>query len=95
MLFYNLTIISESSIATRIIERLKQIQALSNKPFDLLQLLDSPHEGTTLSLQFKAIDQNELSTFKSTLSTPIQQAMAQDFPQGQVVFFESVMQYLS
>jgi hypothetical protein len=95
MFFYNLTIITEPSIAKPVIDRLLKIQVLSPKRFELLQLLDSPHEGTTYSLQFKAVDDTELGDFKTNISEAIQHALGQDFPNGKAVFFESVMQYIS
>ena len=94
MLFYNLTIIADSTVDQQALTFIKQKQADCPFKIDVLELLDSPHEGTTFSLQHKAADNQNLMVFKSKFSQPLQQELSSMLPAGQTVFFESTMKYI-
>ncbi|SKB34371.1 protein of unknown function [Parapedobacter luteus] len=97
MYLYNVTIITEDDIREivrqHIEEHLKHYRE-ATASVALLELLDSPHEGTTYCLQLRAAHNEEIALFQQQYLAPIQ-AFANQQHTGKVLFFDSVMKYLS
>jgi hypothetical protein len=60
----------------------------------LLKVLNSPNEGVTYALQFKAIDENVIDQFRESQLISFQNKLQVDYP-NKVYFFESLMEFLT
>lgn len=97
MYLYNVTIIVENDIRNAVKQHIHN-ELLSKQGTDrsiaLLELLDSPHEGTTYCVQFRCTDRTDIVAFQVNALTSLQTDLNAQHP-GKVVFFDSIMQYLN
>lgn len=97
MYLYNVSIIVENDIRDAIKAHL-HAELLGEQqpdgPFALLELLDSPHEGTTFCLQLRCRDRADIAVFQTRGLATLQARLNQAYP-GKVVFFDSMMKYLN
>lgn len=97
MYLYNITIIVENDIRDAVKTRL-HAELSDNRDSDgttsLLELLDSPHDGTTYCLQFRCKDKEYISSYQANGLAALQTALNAQYP-GKVVFFDSMMKYLN
>jgi len=99
MFLYNITIIAESDSALDVgnsIRNFKDRYGLDEGEYSLklLKLLESPHEGVTYSLQFQVENRHQILRFQQLHLQGLQTALEQQYP-GKVLYFESIMEYLS
>lgn len=97
MFLYNVTMIVENDVSEAIKQRI-ETQLFDRDgtgvSVSLLEMLNSPHDGTTYCLQLRAEREEEIAAFKNGQLNIIQTWINQDFA-GKTVFFESLMKYLS
>lgn len=96
MYLYNMTIITDQEIHGLIRQQIEEklISSIPEQPgCQLLELLDSPHEGVTYCVQIQKQEREELVDFQHQYSIPFQHEVTQQYP-GMVLFFESSMKYL-
>ncbi|WP_090604426.1 DUF4286 family protein [Parapedobacter koreensis] len=97
MYLYNVTIITENDIQDIVRQYIEaQIQGRRDEKISvaLLELLDSPHEGTTYCVQLRAENSEEIAAFQQHHLAAIQ-AFANQHYAGKILFFDSVMKYLN
>jgi hypothetical protein len=66
----------------------------SFESLSLLKVLNSPNEGVTYALQFKAINEDVINQFRENHLIFLQNKAQLDYP-NKVYFFESLMEYQS
>ena len=97
MYLYNVSIIVENDIRGAIKEHL-HTELLSKQQHDgafaLLELLDSPHEGTTYCVQLRCNDRAAIVVFQTDGLAMLQAKLNEQYP-GKVVFFDSTMKFLN
>ncbi|WP_165799104.1 DUF4286 family protein [Sphingobacterium corticibacter] len=93
---YNISIIVEDSAQADALNWITS-SYLPNLPVQhkpqLLNLLDSPHEGHTYSLQLKFDERDTLEDFKSEYLYQLQNYLATNHPERAFIF-DSTMKYL-
>lgn len=97
MYLYNVTIIVENDICDEVKQHLDaqlSKQRVSNPSLSLLELLDSPHEGTTYCIQLRCQRRSEIEAFQMHHLTTLQTDLNEQY-RGKVVFFDSTMKYLN
>src|SRR5690606_31125126 len=97
MYLYNVTIIVENDIREAVKTHLQAERFGAQAPdgaFSLLELLDSPHDGTTYCVQLRCNDRATIATFQTQGLATLQIRLNEQHP-GKVVFFDSTMQYLN
>ena len=97
MYLYNITIIAEDDIGEAVMQHLHaELSGFGNtkSSLSLLELLDSPHEGTTLCVQLRCREKGDIVTFQTDRLAKIQTDLSGKYP-GKVVFFDSTMRYLN
>lgn len=99
MFLYNITIIAESDSASDVGNRIRDFKDQRGSDegeysVKFLKLLESPHEGVTYCLQLQVENQNQILRFQQLHLQGLQTALEQQYP-GKVLYFESVMEYLS
>ncbi len=100
MILFNLTILANQEIH----EELKSwilkefLPSITEEKLfgslSLLKLLNSPNEGVTYALQFKATDENVINKFREH-HLPLLENKAQLEYANKIYFFESLMEYQS
>lgn len=97
MYLYNVTIIAEDDVS-RAVKQYLHTELFSapdaGPALSLLELLDSPHEGTTLCVQLRCTAREDIAAFQTDRLSAVQAGLAGQYP-GKVVFFDSIMKYLS
>ena len=97
MYLYNVTIMVENDIQGSV-KQLLDTQLFSHPspeaPLSLLQMLDSPHEGTTYCVQLRCQNKDDIPAFQQRHLASIQALLNERHP-GKVVFFDSIMEYLN
>lgn len=96
MYLYNISIIVEDSESQTVKSLLISQLALARKEglsIKLLELLDSPHEGVTYSLQLDAVDSGVVADFQ-TDHLAVLQTQTNRLGEGKVFYFESLMQHI-
>lgn len=97
MYLYNVTIIAENDIRDAV------KQCINAQFFDypdttsslsLLEVLDSPHEGTTYCIQLRTENSDDILAFQTQHWNVVQELLSQQHP-GKVLFFDSMMKYLN
>ncbi len=94
MYLYNVSVIVENSESQSVRALLiTQLQAAKGDGLTvrLLELLDSPHEGVTYSLQLEALDSEAVASFQSKHVVALQ-AKTNQHHEGKVYYFDSLMQ---
>lgn len=94
MYLYNVSVIVEDSESQSVRALLiSQLQAAKDEGLvvRLLELLDSPHEGVTYSMQLEAPDSEAVASFQSD-HLAVLQAKTSQHHQGKVYYFDSLMQ---
>lgn len=96
MYLYNVSVIIEESEHHAV--RLLLDQLLDNLlkqavAVQLLELLDSPHEGVTYSIQFKLTDSAEVAHIQTQYLSEIQSKTTKHHG-GKVFYFDSLMRYI-
>ena len=97
MYLYNVTIIAEDDISEVVKQHLHtELFSTPNAALalSLLELQDSPHEGTTLCIQLRCAERADIAAFQAGRLAAVQTGLAGQYP-GKVVFFDSIMKYLS
>lgn len=97
MYLYNVTIIVENDIrdaVKQLLDAQLSKQRVSTPSLSLLELLDSPHEGTTYCVQLRCQRRAEIEAFQTHHLTALQAGLGERY-QGKVVFFDSTMKYLN
>jgi len=97
MYLYNVTIIVENDIRDLVKKHLHAelpSEQEGSGIFSLLELLDSPHDGTTFCVQLRCKDKADITAFQAGGLTTLQTSLSGHYP-GKVVFFDSIMKYLS
>jgi len=96
MYLYNVTIIAENDVQDAV-KRCIDAQLFghpdSKHPLSLLEMLDSPHEGRTYCVQFRAENNDDILLFQQQHLSALQELLTRHYP-GKVVFFDSMMRYL-
>ncbi|SFC21701.1 protein of unknown function [Parapedobacter composti] len=96
MYLYNVTVIAENGVEAAVKQHIQMqlaTQRNDETPARLLEMLDSPHEGTTYCIQLVTQDRPEITAFQKHHLTAIQ-ALTDTYP-GKVLFFDSIMKYLN
>lgn len=96
MYLYNVSVIVEESEGTAVRSLLvSQVEFArdSGLTVRLLELLDSPHEGITFSLQLEAANSDVVADFQ-TKHLALLHAKINDNHEGKVVYFDSLMQQI-
>lgn len=94
MYLYNVSIIVEDSANDLVLNWLQQnfIPSLDN-PVHFLQMVDSPHEGTTYCLQINVDDRDYIEKFKTEHLQRLQQYLGENHLEKAFIF-DSIMKYL-
>ncbi|MFB2119641.1 DUF4286 family protein [Parapedobacter sp. 2B3] len=97
MYLYNVSVIVENDIRDAV-KRHLHATVVGKQPLggslSLLELLDSPHEGTTYCIQLRCQDRTDIVAFQSHWLAALQTGFNETHP-GKVVFFDSTMKYLN
>jgi len=95
MYLYNVTVIVADSVRETVLARIESTLATlqDHTHLSLLELMDSPHEGTTYCMQLQTDDLDRITAFRDRDLAAFQLALNSDFPE-QVFFFDSTMKYL-
>ena|SRR5690554_5270289 len=100
MILLNITILADSDIHEALKSWIQKDFLTSTKKeglfesLSLLKVLNSPNEGVTYALQFKAVDENVINQFRENQLISFQNTLQTDYP-NKVYFFESLMEYLA
>ena len=97
MYLYNVTIIAENDIRDTVkqcIDAQFFDQPDSAPSVSLLEMLDSPHEGTTYCVQLRVENSGDILLFQQRHLRQLQELLAEQYP-GKVLFFDSMMKYLN
>ena len=94
MYLYNVSVIVEDSerqaVRDLLVSQLELARGMGLS-VRLLELLDSPHEGVTYSLQLEAADSDAVAAFQAEHVAPLQ-AKTNQAHEGKVFYFDSLMQ---
>lgn len=94
MYLYNVSVIVEDSenqaVRALLVSQLELARRMGLS-VRLLELLDSPHEGITYSLQLEAVDADAVAAFQAQHLAPLQ-AKTNQGHEGKVIYFDSLMQ---
>lgn len=94
MFLYNITVIVDQDVHEAIHDKItRQLQASRGATIQLLELLESPHEGITYCIHFHAKDEEEIAKFKQEHLLNLQK-MTHGYA-GKVIFFDSTLKYLT
>lgn len=97
MYLYNVTVIAENDIREAVKQYLNA--QFFGRPDDMLSLsflevLDSPHEGTTYCIQLRTENSDDILSFQQQHWSAVQELLSQRHP-GKILFFDSKMKYLN
>lgn len=97
MYLYNVTVIVEHDVQEVLMQRIRA--RLNNRQggegtLSILEMLDSPHEGTTYCIQLRSPTMKAITAFQRDDLAAIQSLADNGYP-GKALFFDSVMKYLN
>ena len=97
MYLYNITVVMDDEIHEAARERI--MTPLANHrsgggAVSFLQLLDSPHQGTTYCIQLRTESESDIAIFQQQCLQTIQTLAEGEFS-GKLVLFDSTMKYLT
>ncbi len=96
MIVYNITCILDTEKHIDFLSHLEDellpilLEDARVKSFQMLEMLDSPNEGITLSLQFIFDNRDEMEAARHAIGNAFQQLMKEQF-NGSLFIFDSVM----
>lgn len=97
MYLYNVTIIAENDIRKAVkqcIDTQLFTQQYAGPSLSLLEVLGSPHDGTTYCIQLRTENADNIRLFQQQHWQAMQELLSQQHP-GKVLFFDSTMKYLN
>jgi len=96
MYLYNVTIIAEDGVREAVKQSIEaQLVGYRGDPtIALLEMMDSPHDGTTYCVQLRVDDVAQIEAFQRGCLSAFQESVGRDYP-GKVLFFDSTMKYLN
>ena len=97
MYLYNVTIIAENELGDTVkqcIDAQLFDQPDGSPAVSLLEMLDSPHEGTTYCIQLRVENSDDIPLFQQRHIRILRELLAERYP-GRVLFFDSIMKYLN
>ncbi|WP_257669848.1 DUF4286 family protein [Parapedobacter tibetensis] len=96
MFLYNVTIIVENDIRDDVRKRIETLLFThegKKLPVALLEMLDSPHEGTTYCVQLRSENMEGITSFQTHHLAAIQQLATKEYP-TKILLFDSTMKYI-
>ncbi len=94
MYLYNVSLILEESIHQEIMQWVHDnILHTSNFDVNVLEMLQSPHEGITFCLQVTVPSETHIQTFQEEFLLPLQTLIAEKY-KDKAFLFDSTMKYL-
>ncbi|WP_379025762.1 DUF4286 family protein [Parapedobacter deserti] len=97
MYLYNVTIIVENDKQKLIRQRIEALlfdHQHAAGSLSLLEMIDSPHKGTTYCVQLRAGGLAEIQAFQQSRLADFQEAIKQEYAE-KVLLFDSIMKYLN
>ena len=95
MFLYNITVVVEDDIQAAVRAKIEeQIKSYPSPHIRLLELVNSPHEGTTYCIHLSAANQADIQQFQELYLTYLQQLASQEYA-GKLLFFDSTLKYLA
>ena len=95
MFLYNITVVVEDEVRAVVRSKIEErICLYTEGTVNLLELVNSPHEGTTYCIHLLAANDAQIQQFQQEHLTYLHELANREY-NGKVLFFDSTLKYLA